>query len=763
MRTSKLLAILAPLACLAACGGGSSTPDPGSSTVSGLTGPSGVSIVTPDTSNVSTGGGGGAAGLTWPAGSQFLTDSARVHVFDPSMEALEQGNQILCMVGMTAYDQMVNEDPYIAQVDEALCEEGGEPTGGTGESSAIEQKLLFFTVDANRASSSAPQINSVWVPVNGPMDTEMLIHARLTVQEGPTSTDPFGVFQLNWAGVGPMQTVNDPGTWGVLNNDALAYPGFEFYENEGDVTAVHALNEYSRLTRVHVSLDTVTQRGAAKMEVTERYNFGAGDSGALTSNWRIAFNETHLKRQLDSGTVATISRTDFTDRVYRYNLYHAEGEDLGDRVALNSGFNIQSEGGSYGWAGYHGIWMPPQVTLEDGDIVTRRSHGNGTATEYEVDISPGRLIEFSRNTLDLGELTGQVFEWWDSGNRYRVDYSVSDFRRVAVWNHSTEVWDAITPPTVINVAGIGGVLNMWSQTLGGPVNYVDGESAITFFAERFVGPEHDLLTSPVGGNVQLLGYMQCLRSGILASEAETGDVYLMNSNDVNTPHSYRFNAADLTLRHDPVGDGSVLNEVGLATGEVPMSGPNTWGMRSGPLVESTTGLTNVWDIWGVATFYVYETGHNPWNQRMGLLDMQGAPVVFDRPIEFLYTHTTDNDMNGDATYDGQRYLLSYQGPGNLHGLPYDPVDLDGDLEPDRWYPRFSIKDGTLMGPTGAEYAIRAMEVEQTLNEDPGGAPLLDVATADGLALPDGSSYVVPDIGTQPTVTGPPAVINGVVQ
>ncbi|MEZ6014163.1 MAG: hypothetical protein R3F49_03545 [Planctomycetota bacterium] len=765
MRTSSLCVALTPLTLLAACGGGSSSPDPGgNTTINGVTGPSGVSIVTADTSNVSTGGtGGGSTGLSWPVDSAYITDVARVHVFDPSMEALEQGNQILCMIGLTAYDQMVNEGNYIAQVDEDLCQSGQEPSEGNGESSAAAQSLMFFTVNAARASNTAPQINSLWVPVNGPNDTEMMIHARMTVEEGPSETDPFGVFQMNWAGVADGQTIETPGMFGVLKNDSLAYPGFEFFESQGDVDVPASPNEYSSRTAVHVSIDPVTQRGAARIQVTERYDFGGGDSGALTSNYRIAFNETHMKRQLDSGPVTTISRTDFTDRVYRYNLYYADGEDLGERVVLNSGFNIKSESGAYGWAGYHGIWMPPGVELADGDIVTRNDPGSSEVLEYTVDQSPGRLIEYSRETLALTELTGQEFEWWESGSRYRVDYSVSDFRRTGVWNWSNESWDAIEPPTVIDVAMAGGNLSMFSQSLGGPVNYVDGDDVITFFAERFVGPEHDLLANAVSEEVQLLGFMQCLRSGITGSEADTGQIYLSNAPDVNTPHVYRFNSTDLTLRHDPNGDGSVLNVVGLAEGETPTSGPNTWGMRSGPLVESTAGLNSIYEIWNVSTFYVYETGHNPWNQRVGLFDALGDPVVFDRPIEFLYTHSTANDMNDDSTYDGQSFFLSYNGSGNLHGVPFDPFDLDGDMDPDRWYPRFSIADGTLMGPNGDEYAIRAIEVEQTLNEDVGGAPLLDVTTADGLALPDGSGYETPDVGTRPEVTAAPAVINGEVQ
>ena len=475
-----------------------------------------------------------------------------------------------------------------------------------------------------------------------------------------------------------------------LRSDDLAFPGYEFFEQQGDVDVPAQLDEYASRTAVHVSLDPLTQRGAARIRLVERYNFGGGDTGALTSEYRIAFNETHLKRQLDAGPVTTLSRTDFTDRVFRYNLYHADGAQFGERVALNSGFSIKADTGEYGWAGYHGIWMPSSVQLADGDIVTRDEPGSTMPVEYTVDQSPGRLAQFTRSTLALANLTGQVFQWWDAGTQLQVDYSVSDFRRIAEWDFGTESWIPIDPPTVIDVGAAGGFLNMWSQTLGGPVAYVDGDDHITYFVEQFVGPDSELLLNAVAGEVQLLGLVQCLRSGITGSEAEMGNIFLTDAPNVGTPHVYRFNEDDLTLRHDPNGDGSVLNIVGLAEGQAPTSGPNTWGMRSGPLVESTAGIGSIYEVWSVDSFFVYETGHNTWNRRVGLLDAMGAPVAFDSPIEFLYTHSTENDINSDPTYDGQSFVLSYNGAGNLHGLPFDGVDLDGDSQPDRWYPRFSL-------------------------------------------------------------------------
>ncbi len=755
--TSALLALLAAISV--SCSSGSDGGGGDETQVAGLSGPEGVSIVEPDESDVSTGGNGASApgGSTLPPDADYVTDGASIRVYDPAMGDMDQGNQILCMLSMTAYGDLVNEDPYVAQVDEGLCQDGQEQSSGSGQSSAVDQNLLFFTVEADRLANDAAQVNRFWVPI----EDGVLIHALMDVTEAPTDENPFGRFVMNYAGVPDGGTVADAQMIGMLADDGMPDPGFYFLEKFGDVDMNQSPGNQAGETRVHVSMASDLSSGAARIEKIERYNDGSGDSGPITSSVRVAFNDTHLKRQIDGGAVTTVSRTDYTNRVYRYNLYHADGDDIGNRVQLNSGFGIRTEEGAYGWMGYWGLWTPDGAGLEDGDTVYQDNYGEGEDTPYTVAVAPGRMVEFRKYDLPLTELAGQVFEWWDAGSNYRVDYVAPNFRRIAVWNGSSEEWEDLGSPTVIDVVDAGGYLAMWAPTLGGPLSYVAGESLVTYFGEKFINSGDPFVTGG-GAAVELFGYVDCLKAEITASEAETGDVFHQPAVDTASPYVYRYDTSDLTLRYDPLGDGSLLSVVGLADGEMPMSGPFDWGMRSGPLVTDTAGLTDVWDIWNVDLFYVYETGPNDWNRHVELLDAMGAPVSFDRPIEFLYTHNTGDDMNGDATYDGQKFLLSYQGPGNLHGIPYDPVDLNDDTFPDRWYPRFSLADGTLLGPNGDEYLLRAVEVEQTMNEDPGGAPTLDLGAADALDLPSASDYVAPSIGNQPAVSGPPRVVDGVV-
>jgi len=143
-----------------------------------------------------------------------------------------------------------------------------------------------------------------------------------------------------------------------------------------------------------------------------------------------------------------------------------------------------------------------------------------------------------------------------------------------------------------------------------------------------------------------------------------------------------------------------------------------------------------------------------------LLDALGDPVHFDPPIQFTYTHATLNDRNGDSAYDGKSFFLDYGGPGDLWGLPQDGVDLNDDGHPDRWYPVVSLADGVVLGPTGTEFVVKAIEIEQALQEDPSGEGELDIVGASDLDLPDGTSYAPPLIGNRPVVNDPPRVIAG---
>lgn len=771
------LSSLSALVLLGACGGGGSSSTTSGGAVTGLSLPGSLSVVT---ATGSSGGGStitpGAGTGSFPADAEYFTDEAFEHVWDRSTEPLELINEILSMTGQTAAEEMVNKGDYRALIDASMGEKGGESGGSSsGQSSGTAQDFEDWTVRSTREDNDSPMYVRMWIPNEEEFFSGLIYgHGRIVAE--PTDADPFGKFVLNFA---MKESLSGPAMFkGVLKTESATAGriGFSFYEEGGKgLNLPHDPGEFSEEVQVRVDMSADQLTGVARVRNQHRENFGMGDSGVVTEEYRIAFDTTHFLRELVGGTPELFHRDQFVRNTWRYNLYDAEGENLGDNVERDSGFGFRTAGGDFGWIGYWGMWAPEGVTVANGDTIYKQQFGPGQSdpVPYTVVQAPGRLIKNSKNTIPLLQVDGDDFRYWefDAQTSTHAEFKVvyghagGTFTKTAIWDRDSNQWIDLETPEVI-VLQPGDWLHLWSDGLGGSVNYVYGDTTLTYWKEEFVnGDSSDLFPSGVT-EATLYGMIECLRSELTAAEAETGDVFL-SQGSVSTPHLFEFHQDDLSLYHDTTGNGSVLTQVGLAEGEEPATGPFTWGMRTGPLLPNppnTYGaLSNPWDAWNMDVFYIYETGHNAWNKTTSLTDALGAAVSFDPPLVFTYTHSTDNDANGDSAHDGRTIQLEYNGNGDLWGIPHDGVDLNGDGEPDYWQPRFSILDGVAMGPNGTEYVVKAIDTELHLAEDSGGSTSLTLDGASSLSLPDGSDFSNPATVQKPVVTDPPAVIAGVVQ
>jgi len=747
-------------ACMAAgCSGGSSSPVD-TSTVEGLTIAESMSVVTVEETSGLTGGiapAGSVGGI--PTDSPYYTDIARSNVYDPSMESLETVNMILCLLKQTAYSGLVNEALYKAQIDQAAC--GDDDDGGTGQSSGDAQQLSVWVIDSSRASNSTDQIVEFWIPPNeGNGDEESSqVRVRMTISEGVSDENPFGVFDLNF-----MDIYVDSGELRGFGNlhtldAAEGFIGFSFYEENGDVSVPVGMNEYANRVQANVNMYADQSQGVAHILIQDRNSYGGSDSGLNETEYSIAFDLNNVLRGQEGETPVCLSRTEFQQNTWRYNLYDST---TGERVELNSGFGFQTAEGDYGWVGYHGLWAPQGVTIESGDTVTRQTYGSDEAEEYTVFQAPGKLIRRTRNVLSLTSIGGVEFEWNIPPppspepmppSRAHVEYQSPNWVVTEFFDNKTQDWATEDPVIVIPTVEYG-FLGMWCPELGGSTSFVHGDEFITFFSEETVTSTDSALLE---GNIRFYGYFECLESNISMNAANMGDVYLDNSFDVNTPHEYEFDVETMTL-HLVVSD-EVGPATGLAEGVEVTQGPFTWGMRTGPLVTSTFGFESTFDIWGATVFYTYETGSNAWNRYTTLLDAENVAVSFDPPIQFSYTHTTGNDANDSSSFDGRTFLLNYGGPGDLHGIPYAGIDLNGDDVPDHQFPAFTIAAGVVMGPEGI-YVLRASESEYTLLIAPGDCGALDIDTVGDLELPDETSWTNPNLGATPEVLDAPRVIEG---
>ncbi len=389
--------------------------------------------------------------------------------------------------------------------------------------------------------------------------------------------------------------------------------------------------------------------------------------------------------------------------------------------------------------------------------------------------APGKLIKSTAKQVPAIKLLGETLSYWGQNpssstfGQWQVQYRLNDggahpatgfyiVAEITGHNQSGPTTTPVTPHVNITPTS-GNFLGLFSESLGGRVNFVGGSSNVVYYVEEFVSG-NDPMFAGSDNPVTLNCFQRCLKGGISQVDVNNSNpdtVFGPNAPDAATPVTYTISRADMALK--TVNTPAV---VALAPGVTPSSSsPHQWGMHSGEMITGT--LSNMTDLYNpsvTSVSYRWETGHNPWNKLMAVKNMAGAFVAFDKPLQFAYDHTTANDANADTTYDGKTFRLNYGGNGQLWGIP-SGIDASG-----RWRSNFTLKDGAVMGPTGTEFAVKTREEEKKLKEDltAGACSTLAISQpTTPLPISVDSTFSTFNNGTMPVVTAAPAVIGGEVQ
>jgi len=774
----------------AGCGGGSG----GSAAVDGLSVPETMSVVKAQEEAVTKPVAfktdfAGLAKAFDEADTPYSTDPVSTWVYDPSIQPLDLVNMILCLMDQTQADEMVNQGTYLALVDFNRCQQGQSGGGNSGQSASGGKGAQYwnFVVNSSRASNGAPQIVKVWIsgiePDGPAAGGEFRVDVETTITEGVSDANPFGVFTMNYAfpdgvggydGGGTLKTVSASG----------GQVAFTVIEKEGTEQVSYAPGESFHYTAGTVEMLPDGTVGRARTVIQDEGNDGGfdySDGGAFG----ISFDTDHMRRAvaddptlLVGGTFSSdvcLSRTSYVTQVWRYDLYHAadgtwNGAAVtgGQRVKVNSGFPFTYDNAGetvFGHIGYWGMWVEdPTLDIADGATIQKMNFSTGTTTPYTVVKAPGKLVRRSAMQLALAKLVGETLQFWgevdDGGgarfSQWQVAYNGSAFLVNAEITGFDETGPVTTPvsPAVDITPSAGNWLGLWSDSLGGDVNFVGGDAGVTFYSQEFVGPDDAVFDS---GTLALHCVQRCLKADIGTSDVATWDgVYGTDAAfDLSSGVTdYALDPTDMTLT---LGGNPVALQDGVDTSGT----EHDWGMSTGEMVTTDvlatmTDMSDLWDPAVVSVTYRWETGTNDWNRFVGVKNGSGVFAAFDKPIQFAYEHATANDINGDATHDGKTFRLNYGGNGDLWGIPAQP-----DPDTGRWYSLFSIADGTLMGPTGTEFVIKGREREQSMAEDAGACTGLTL-TAPAAALPT-EADATPAIGAMPEVTDAPAVIDGELQ
>lgn len=721
-----------------------------------------------------------------PADSDYMLDEQNIWVHERSADVFGTINEILCMMNQTAYAEMVNLGSYIAQVDIGQCEvEDNASAAGEEETNTSSGNTMTeyenWTVNSYH-SAGEPHYVEVWAHQEGDeYEPAMDIDVLVAITQPSSDANPLGLFTMNFVGspVGGGQPPatslrsDDMGMRGILRTieNADGRIGLQFVDR-GDFGDEFSFIEQATLYKI-----TDGSSGSGSMAMTET----TGPSGIDEMSSDFAFNENYFLRTKGADSVC-LDRENYDETVWGYGVYDGT---TGMRVERDSGFPIRYED-YWGWAGYYGIWLPNDIFLDmqGGETVYKidyNTDGPPTETPFTVFKAPGKTLRHVKQTMTLGEIAGIPLSVWrcegeGACSEYRVEYNNDAVKLFVTGVRSQEnyYWVDLQPePFVPNEFDWS--INGWSQALGGSIQInrfdsetgleipISSDSVVIFHSESVVMPTDDV-------PAVFVCFENCFTDdGVVPQSSysvpfeETFSYAAMQGPlaDGVTNLTYTFDREDMAVKYQ----GDIVDPTDM-TGEhqfgywMNLVDLNDVDELRCPFEPYGTCSWKVWDTLDV--YYSYETGLNPWNMYSTLQDPNTNEFLsFDPPLMLEYTHTT-----------GTKYVLQYEGYRNLHGIPGTCMkdgeevsceDSMDDFEV-RWVPQFSIPDGsTLTDLQDNEYLVKGLDKEQRMT-------LVDtsVCTDAGLTvehqeLLDISEFVDPDIGEEPDVTDPPAVIAGEVQ
>jgi len=690
-----------------------------------------------------------------PLDSDYYNDQADVYVEEESTQTFDTINEILCKIGQSKYDEMLNLGPYKAQIDKNLCSSGKDDPSGAGggsqdqSSGSTKPDYEMWTVVSSRADDDSPQTVKVWIhQPKKEYDPAMLIYAKAEITEGVSDTNPFGLFKINFKGSPVLNdTVFDftlmKGFLNAeLNTDPLNPGTLLKFTSKFDTTTVPP--PYNKEVPPMTWIDKATlnrapdgSTGTGTAYLYEYNNFGEGpyeDEITFDLAYEPSFflkrdrGDLDLPEETGDDVDSCLDRNDSVESVWSYGLYYSDEtpeHTVGSKVNRKSGFPIKFTNPTtgktyYGWVGYWGIWFPKDVTIKNGTTVTKFEYSDEGATgkNYTVLKSGGKLKKHTKKPLTLGEIKNVPLDYYlqsgeGPGINYRAKWNATDFEIIAKLNQETNMWGplSVEDPTTIDLGSLTyDTLFLYSQALNGSVKV----------KLNCPGAYPDLLctaddTAPVYVYVEDIVYPSDVVPETLACYSNCPDQAKMNGTPFDPmPYDNTYSGVwpappslDVGVYYTFDSSNMVLRD-GTDTAVTTRNEGYQFGVMSGPLFEPTpenlslmacdwsADQTCGWQAWNnLDEYYTWETGPNDWNQFTALKDPDTLEFEkFDPPLQVKYVHYWD--PVGDPT-NTSLFYLEYSGFGNLWGIPGHCVDRDSGAEVEcgdgtRWIPQFSIPD-----------------------------------------------------------------------
>jgi hypothetical protein len=736
--------------------------------------------------------GAATASAAPAADSAYITDPQTSRVEDATSKGIGQVNMITCVMSAMKPDALVNKGGYIALVDQNKCDpQSRSSTSHSGGGGTQAANYMAATVDSSRTSNTDPMIVKVWLDdsQNGQPVT-ISVHTSATA--APSAANPYGQFRLDFCGK-PAAGAASCMMQGYLEG---ATTGLSYYQSES--RGQHSQTVALRLTTAG------TTTGSGSMQMTQ---------DTTSSAFNFAY-DANLFRRSDGNADQCFSR-DASDpatglSVWRYGLYDSQ---TGARVTRNSGFPIEytANGHTYeGYLGYFGLSLPPDATstLTNGATVAKVDYpadgGAPTRTSYTVVQAAGKLTKHTKQTRTLHEIDKIRFNTWVGSNaaaffsgatpntEYELYWndSAGTFTVTAMMScgrNGCQTRDLQAPQTVgISFWASQGGVQGSSQALGGDlfINLQGVTSPVNSTAVPVVYRTQDLVYPS-----DLPPTLYCVRD--CPTAASLGSYFAQGSTDASPFASATFN------NWNPTPAGSVVGYTSNAATALLVDGAGQavtftnaqafsarpqfqWGVNSGRLFVNladaacSTGSNMYcdWKVNDLPVYYQWKTGPNNWNQFAAVKDSSGKFVTFDAPLQVTYQVPAGIAY---GQYAGKSIVLEYGGFGDLWGIPGSCVSgttnqpVSCDTQDARYVPSFVIPADANTATSGqTTYLVKWLDREiRFASKSPSVCANAGLILPTGSALPTAADLNDPTnssstvyIGTRPTVTDPPRVIQG---
>lgn len=727
------------------------------------------------------------------AGSPYFTDAQSSHVEDATSKGIGTVNMIACIMSAMRPDQLVNEGNYIALVDDSKCDNNARAdtsqSGGSG--SGAQSEYMTAIVNSSRTTNSNPMLAKIWINESEGGEN-MTIFVRTSATSAPTTSNPYGVFRLDFCGHPDALSAPTCMMQGFLDAQAGSLSFYQEEANDGGGPSTTAL----QLTSVG------TGTGSGKLLRME--NHGGSPS---TETFAFAYDQNHFLRD-DQCFSRDASDPATGLSVWRYGLYDAT---TGTRVIRNSGFPIEYVAGGKthnGYLGYWGLQLPADAgTISSGATVNKVDYNNGsapTSTPYTVVKSDGKLTRYTRQstTLDkldkiklntfVGNNANSFFSGAVPNTQYELywDNTAGNFKATAQMNCGSNGCQSQTLPTEQPVSAnyfvTQGGLQGWSQALGGEVFVKLGGIVGTIqSASVVVNYRVQDLVYPADMPATLFCVNNCPTAATMIgyfAEASSAQSPFTNA----TANNFGATAPGNVVTYVSDATAAVLKDttaaaVTFTNREALQSRPQFMnGVRTGRLFTSLavaecnsgSGTYCDYKVSDADVYYQWETGANNWNQFAAVKDNSNNVVHFDAPLQVNYTVPVGVQY---GQYAGKTIVLQYGGFGELWGIPGQCVSRltnqpsSCDNEDARYVPEFVIpvSDTTGVVSNGStNYLVKWLDREIRFARKslsacgslavPTNVTLPTAAGVQNPADPASSAY----IGTKPVVTSAPRVIHG---